>query len=211
MLLHQSVADHVGGAGWQVRLPSHIVLPMPRPRLATDEEIVAASAVVLLREGVDRFTLADVSRQVGLSRAALIARFDNRDGLLRQLSARTREALTRLEADLPVTNKGPRQVLDFVQWLVRAMDIALVLADAEASSQLRDAIIARLDEPSRRRGGEVADLLMAVLRGAAAEEAQPATSAHVLDRLHLSLRLVYAGRPLEEDAALSAAPAATAG
>jgi TetR/AcrR family macrolide resistance operon transcriptional repressor len=184
---------------------------MPRPRLATDEAIIAASAEVLLREGMDRFTLAEVSRQVGLSRAALIARFENRDGLMQRLSARIREDLTRLEATLPVTHKGPRHVLDFVQALGRTMEIPLVLADAETSRQVREAILARLDEPSRRRGGEVADLLMAVLRGAVAEAGKSDVSAHVAGRLHLCLRLVYAGRPSEDDGALSAAPAARDG
>lgn len=211
MLLRQSVADHVGRADWKVTLPSNIVPAMPRPRLATDDEIVAASAVVLLREGVARFTLAEVSREVGLSRAALIARFANRDGLMLRLSNRTREELAKLEAARPVTNKGPRQVLEFVDALARGMEIALVLADTQASGQLREAIIARLDEPSRRRGGEVADLLMAVLRGAAAEVNPADVAAHVLGRLHLGLRLVYAGRPLEDGAGLSAAPAARAG
>ena len=64
---------------------------------------------------------------------------------------------------------------------------------------------------SRRRGGEVADLLMAVLRGAVAEAGKADVSAHVAGRLHLCLRLVYAGRPSEDDGALSAAPAARDG
>lgn len=184
---------------------------MPRPRLATDDAILTASARVLLRDGPDRFTLAEVARQVGLSRAALIARFDNRDGLRARLSDRTRQELMQLEGSVPVTNKGPRQVLNFVEALGRTMELPLVLVDSEACRQLRDALVARLDEPSRRRAGEVADLLMAVLRGASAECKKGDAAMHLRGRLQLCLRLVYAGCPGREEDGLSVVPAARAG
>ena len=71
------------------------------------------------------------------------------------------------------------------------------------------AIVARLDEPSRLRGGEVADMLMTVLQGAAAQGGR----SHVEARLWLALKLIYAGRPLLDDAVdpLRPTPAATAG
>ena len=49
-------------------------------------------------------------------------------------------------------------------------------------------------KPSRVRGGEVADMLMTVVQGAATQGDRD----FVAGRLRLALRLIYAGRPLEE-------------
>ena len=47
---------------------------MPRPKLHSDVEILQKAKVVLLREGPVDFTLSDVAKAVGMSRAALIQR-----------------------------------------------------------------------------------------------------------------------------------------
>lgn len=51
---------------------------MPRPKLVSDEQVLNATHAVMLRLGPDRFTLNDVAEAVGLSRAALVQRFDDK-------------------------------------------------------------------------------------------------------------------------------------
>lgn len=167
---------------------------MPRPKRISDAEILDATRRVMLRDGAERFTLADVAREVGLSRAALIQRFVNKAGLERQVAASGLDALHGLIELNPITNKGPHQVLGFLDAVLDGLEISLLAADAGCAEVLRDGIMARLDEPSRLRGGEVADMLMTVVQGAAAQ----GDRAYVASRLRLALRLIYAGRPIEE-------------
>lgn len=53
----------------------------PRPRTASDEDILAATHKVITTVG-PRFTLADVAREVGLAPATLIQRFQSKKGLM---------------------------------------------------------------------------------------------------------------------------------
>src|SRR5690606_11546328 len=65
---------------------------MPRPKLHSDETILAAAQKVLLTRGPSNFTLSDVAREVGISRAALIQRFTDKATLhLRVMERATRE------------------------------------------------------------------------------------------------------------------------
>ena len=163
---------------------------MPRPKLVSDADVLEATRRVMLRQGPD-FTLTDVAAEVGLSRAALIQRFENKAGLAARLAAHQLEGLTQLIAAHPVPNKGPRQVLPFLDTLLETFDVSVLLADPETTALLRQAIVDRLDEPSRQRAADVADLLMTLLSGAAAEGGRD----HVASRLRLGLKLIYAGRP----------------
>ncbi|HEX5724817.1 MAG TPA: helix-turn-helix domain-containing protein [Longimicrobiaceae bacterium] len=54
----------------------------PRPRTATDAEILAATARAIARVGPVRLTLAEVAAEVGLSPATLVQRFGSKRGLL---------------------------------------------------------------------------------------------------------------------------------
>lgn len=54
----------------------------PRPRSASDEEIVAALTRVIGRAGLARVTLAAVAAEVGLTAGALVQRFGSKRGLL---------------------------------------------------------------------------------------------------------------------------------
>jgi len=58
----------------------------PRPRTASDEEIVAALSRVISRVGLARATLAAVAAEVGLTAGALVQRFGSKRGLLLVLS-----------------------------------------------------------------------------------------------------------------------------
>lgn len=163
---------------------------MPRPKLVSDTDVLDATRRVMLREGAG-FTLADVAAEVGLSRAALIQRFENKAGLARQLATHNRGELEALIAADPIDNKGPQRVLVLLERVLEAFEPSVLLADAATADTLREAIVARLDEPSRQRAGEVRDLVMTVLQGAAVEGART----HVAGRLRLALKLVYAGVP----------------
>lgn len=54
----------------------------PRPRRLPDSAILDAAAKVVNRTGPERFTLADVGREVGLSAATLVQRFGSKRALL---------------------------------------------------------------------------------------------------------------------------------
>jgi len=163
---------------------------MPRPKLVSDTDVLEGTRRVMLRQG-SGFTLSDVAGEVGLSRAALIQRFDNKAGLATRLSAHQLAGLQQLVTDYPVPNKGPRQLLPFLDQTLETFDLAVLLAGPETAALLRRAIVDRLDEPSRQRATEVADLLMTLLAGAASEGGRD----HVAARLRLGLKLIYAGRP----------------
>ena len=65
---------------------------MPRPKLHSDDTILDAARDAMLRSGPSHFTLSEVASAVGISRAALIQRFKDRDTLhLRVLEKMTAE------------------------------------------------------------------------------------------------------------------------
>jgi AcrR family transcriptional regulator len=59
---------------------------MPRPRTASDAEILEGVARAISRVGPGRLTLTDVGREVGLSPATLLQRFGSKRGLLLALA-----------------------------------------------------------------------------------------------------------------------------
>ncbi len=93
---------------------------MARPKLKSDDEVLDAANAVLKRRGPLDFTLNDVAQEVGLSRAAVIQRFTNKETLLIRMMERDvgllREHLERLPRE-----KGPEGVWAFLQALVRGM------------------------------------------------------------------------------------------
>jgi TetR/AcrR family macrolide resistance operon transcriptional repressor len=163
---------------------------MPRPKLISDDQVLDATRKVMLRQGVAGFTLSDVAEEVGLSRAALIQRFDNRAGLEARVAAQGVEALRQLIAAEAIGNKGPHLALGFLETVLERFEIPVLLSNAAAAALLRDAIVARLDEPSRQRAGEVADTLVTLLVGAATQG-----NGDIAGRLRLALRLIYGGQP----------------
>jgi AcrR family transcriptional regulator len=59
----------------------------PRPRLASDEDILMAAFRAIARLGPARLTLADVAHEAGVSAAALVQRFGSKRALLRAAAA----------------------------------------------------------------------------------------------------------------------------
>ena len=54
----------------------------PRPRRLPDSAILDAAVIVVGRMGPERFTLADVGHEAGLSAATLVQRFGSKRNLL---------------------------------------------------------------------------------------------------------------------------------
>jgi TetR/AcrR family macrolide resistance operon transcriptional repressor len=81
---------------------------MPRPRLHSDETILEAARNAMLRSGPSHFTLSEVATAVGISRAALIQRFSDRDTLhlrvMQMMTAEVRDYFANAPRD---TGLGP--------------------------------------------------------------------------------------------------------
>jgi AcrR family transcriptional regulator len=58
----------------------------PRPRTASDADLLAATARAVGRVGPSRLTLADVAREAGVAPATLVQRFGSKRGLLLALA-----------------------------------------------------------------------------------------------------------------------------
>lgn len=94
---------------------------MPRPKLKSDDEVLGAASAVLKRCGPMSFTLNEVAKEVGLSRAALIQRFTNRDTLLVRMMERS-VAQVQIHLDAMPAAPGPDGLWEFLQVLVRSMN-----------------------------------------------------------------------------------------
>lgn len=93
---------------------------MPRPKRVSDNDVLDAANGVLAERGMADFTLADIARMVGLSRAALIQRFGDRESILRQMAERevamTREYLSSIPLET-----GPAGLWHFLREIVTSM------------------------------------------------------------------------------------------
>jgi AcrR family transcriptional regulator len=79
---------------------------MARKQRASDDEILQAALRVIVRRGHDGFTLSEVAREVGLSRAAIILRFKGTAGLRIALTAYIVELFVKSMQTLPVARGG---------------------------------------------------------------------------------------------------------
>ena len=93
---------------------------MPRPKLHSDDVILDAARRVLLRVGIADFTLQAVAAEVGISRAALIQRFTNRETLLRHIAVRHTD-VTRVGLEGMVREPGVQGLWSFLCTLVCGM------------------------------------------------------------------------------------------
>jgi AcrR family transcriptional regulator len=88
----------------------------PRPRTASDAEVLAAAARAVSRVGPARLTLADVAAEAGLAPATLVQRFGSKRGLLLTLagqgSAAAAEQMAALRAAHPAPLDALRAVAD---------------------------------------------------------------------------------------------------
>ncbi len=136
---------------------------MARPKTASDEAILQAAHRVFVRRGYDGFTLSEVAREVGISRAAIIQRFESTHALKMTLTRSMVDQFCKLMDSLPVSRDGDalvsltafigqmvadRQQLGFfMQNLAADMnDEALAKLEAERGRALYTAIAVRMPE-----------------------------------------------------------------
>lgn len=153
---------------------------MPRPKTVSDENVLSAALEVLAAKGAG-FTLAELARHVGLSRATLIQRFGDRDAILLKL-AQHEVAATRAWLDSIPIDTDSDGLWRFLQTIVSSMgsgdgfSVRVALASLEASDPalralagkryklVQDAIAARL--PSGPEQMKTAVHLHATIAGA---------------------------------------------
>lgn len=153
---------------------------MPRPKTVSDDDVLAAALDVLAAHGTG-FTLAELARHVGLSRATLIQRFGDRNAILLRL-AEQEVTLTRQWLDSLLVEAGPDALWRFLKTIVQSMgsgdgfSVRVLVASLEATdARLRDlagkryalvqqAIAARLPDGPEREA--TARHLHAVIAGA---------------------------------------------
>jgi len=111
---------------------------MPRPKTISDADVLAAALTVLAARGMD-FTLAELARHVGLSRATLIQRFGDRNAILLRL-AQHEVAATRDWLDSLPVRQGRDALWQFLTEIVGSMgsgdgfSARVVIASLEAGN-----------------------------------------------------------------------------
>lgn len=183
---------------------------MPRPKLKSDDEVLEAATAILKRCGPINFTLSEVANEVGLSRAALIQRFTNRDTLLVRMMERS-VGQVRVHLDAMPAGAGPEGLWGFLQVLVRSMNTRydfsvnfliswyelqvpeLRKLSIERSRAVVDGIRKRLP-PGTPAGAEL--LLHSIIAGATtqwATDPHGELADHVLAQIAAALRLMFPG------------------
>lgn len=89
---------------------------MARPLTVTDDDIVQAASAVVRRAGYDGFTISEVARELGLTRAAITQRFGTVDNLKAIVSRLKAEQLEELIDQLSAV-PGPEGLLEFATFL----------------------------------------------------------------------------------------------
>jgi len=83
----------------------------PRPRKATDDDILRATFRALARRGPGRLTLADVADEAGVSAAALVHRFGSKRALLLTAAADVATGADYIFPDLRLRHRSPVRAL----------------------------------------------------------------------------------------------------
>jgi AcrR family transcriptional regulator len=83
----------------------------PRPRQASDEDILKATFRAIARSGPSRLTLADVASEAGVSAAALVQRFGSKRALLLAAAADAARGADFLFPALRARHRSPVQAL----------------------------------------------------------------------------------------------------
>jgi AcrR family transcriptional regulator len=83
----------------------------PRPRQTSDEEILAATARVMMRRSPTQLTLADVATEAGVVPATLIQRFGTKRGLLLAVCRSAPDSVPKAFAAARVRHRSPLKAL----------------------------------------------------------------------------------------------------
>ena len=186
---------------------------MPRPKTVDDNTVLDAALKIMLRPQREAFTLSDVATEVGLSRAALIQRFQNRDGLQLRVAERGLQMLEEYLQEAP-SHQGVDDVWTFLRTLVNSMgsddrlpSLLMMLRDdmvdkelntiAKARNRLiRSAIWERRPDATEGQNDMLASLIQATMQGAALQAGVDSPSElkrHILDHIRLQLDLIFPG------------------
>lgn len=183
---------------------------MPRPKLHSDDTILARAQQVLVEKGPSNFTLTDVAKAVGISRAALIQRFRDRGTLHLKVMERSTEEVRDYFAVAPKqTGLGPlwamlKNLIDgmgagegFAGYLLLewsdVTDPALNALAAERNRLVRREIAIRLPETPHDRE-MAASLIQSVIQGASMQwliEKHGALNAFVTAQTRRILEVLY--------------------
>ena len=156
---------------------------MPRPKVVSDEAVLEAALGLMAAKGM-AFTLSDVAGAVGLSRAALIQRFGNREALLvhmaRQEVVTTRDWLGGLAVE-----PGPEGLWRFLVEIVESMG-----AGEGFSARVTLAALEASDPELRALAAERYALVQAAIAARAGDHPDP-------DGLAAHLHAVIAGATMQ--------------
>ena len=83
----------------------------PRPRQTSDEEILAATARVMMRRSPAQLTLADVAKEACVVPATLIQRFGTKRGLLLAVCRTSPDSVSKQFAGARVRHRSPLKAL----------------------------------------------------------------------------------------------------
>lgn len=136
---------------------------MARPKTASDEEILQAAHRVISRRGFEGFSLAEVAREVGISRSAIIQRFESTRALKLKLTDKMIDRFRDALNSLPVIRSGDGLIalMSFIGDMVKGRDnLAVFMQNLQADfnddefnalelrriETLRQAISARMPE-----------------------------------------------------------------
>lgn len=151
---------------------------MGRPRTASDDDILDATARAISRHGPARLTLASVASEVGITAAAILQRFGSKHGLLLALSRRGTaggaEAVAAAVAAAGERGASPLRALnELLTGDLRSLDSAEVLANHVGMLQL-DLTDPELRVEAQRHAATVREGIEQLLRAAvAAGELRP--------------------------------------
>lgn len=183
---------------------------MPRPKLHSDDTILAAAQQVLLTRGPSNFTLSDVANAVGISRAALIQRFSDKATLhLKVMERSTQEVRDYFAAAPKQTGLDPLWAMlkdliggmgagdGFAGYLLLewsdVVDDRLNALAQERSGLVLDAILTRLPQKPHDPG-TAAGLIQSVIQGATMQwliDKQGALNSFVIARTRQLLQILY--------------------
>lgn len=184
---------------------------MTRPKTISDEDVLAAALEVLAETG-DNFTLSDIAKRVGLSRATLIQRFGNKEAILLRIATFEAEA-TQAWLDGLAQDNASNELWPFLEQIVGSMGrgdgfaARVTLASLEAREPalralahkrytlVQNAIAARLPPGADR--DRTAEHLHAIIAGSTmqwvASDNETGLSDFVLARLRWALKALRSG------------------
>ncbi len=142
----------------------------PRPRLASDEQIVAVTGRVIGRVGPGDFTLADVARELKISPATLVQRFGSKRGLLLAVAALASAGVDACFAQARAAHRSPLEALissfsDTTHWVESPEALANHLAFLQMDLTDPDFYRYALESGRKIEAGTVALLDEAIAAG----------------------------------------------